>query len=58
MQDNLQQGSYNRVDFFYERRRYCIREEHIVHHAGGKKQNEWIFHYNDGTEESVTGAWL
>lgn len=36
-------------------RRYCILEEHIVHHAGGKVQNEWVFHYSDGTEESVRG---
>lgn len=38
--------------------RRCTREEHIVHHAGGQVQNEWIYHYNDGTEESVRGPWL
>lgn len=39
-------------------RRYCILEEHIVHHAGGEVQNEWVFHYSDGTEESVRGPWV
>lgn len=39
------------------KRRECIREDHIVHHAGGKTQDVWVYHYNDGTEEAVIGCW-
>ena len=38
--------------------RVCLREEHIVHHAGGKIQNEWVYHYSDGANESVIGGWV
>jgi len=37
--------------------RRCIREEYTVHHANGQTQDEWIFYYDDGTEESILGPW-
>lgn len=54
---DLIEHSFNGVIFFTEKLRYCVREEHVVHHAGGQTQDEWIFHYNDGTEESIRGSW-
>lgn len=38
--------------------RVCIREELVAHHACWQTQNEWIYHYSDGTTETVTGPWI
>ena len=38
-------------------KRVCKGEEYIVHHAADHVQYEWIFHYNDGSEESVKTGW-
>lgn len=39
--------------------RYCISETELTeYNKRGQMRIIWLYTYNDGTEESVTGAWV
>lgn len=38
--------------------RVCIREEFNLGVDGLKVRSEWVYHYSDGSIETVTGSWL
>lgn len=37
--------------------RHCVGEDHIIYHASGHIQKEWVYFYSDDSFETVTTKW-